>query len=478
MPDFWDSFKQGMSRAYSPLASGLEQGTQAVFGPQAHFFPQGPQGDIELPPPPPEVAGVQEPPEVPDFSHPQLTDALNLTQARKDFILSEQGDKEARARLAALQGSPAVSALGAKKPGPLEMRTRNFPGMGELPIEMQTRNFSASDFQSPTQTSPQEAGGGGVQVQDQQKKHDWSRGLPALTVGLGDIFSALGNPRAQMGKSAGYELAKQQLQAQQMEALQRRHQMFDDAYQAAKALPAEIYTDERFSALRGAAQNILNSGDKGEVDNEKAVSAFLTEQARHKGDLDQLGLQTKARDQMQLEDLIARHRGGLTDLYGPSAGQQWQRTLSQDEERVRQFNENQQRQKDALAEQAKYRTEIARIQAASRLGAGQGRDLARAQAALGQMIESAGRRYAKAGPDGEVLNAPEVMARGLAENSDAIIDVARQAGVNFRAPGDPARFRGEPPDDNFYIQGKAYNSKNPAEAAQALSLLYQLARIE
>jgi hypothetical protein len=156
-------------------------------------------------------------------------------------------------------------------------------------------------------------------------------------VGLSDIFNSFGDPRNAV-RGGGYELSKNYLQQEQMQALQRRHEMFADAYEQAKNLPGEIYGDPRFAGLAAAADQVRQSADKGEVDNEKAVSGLLTEVARHKKELEDLVQQSQLTQQMGAEDTLAKHRAGLTDLYGPTEAEKWQNTLGQQTEGARRFN--------------------------------------------------------------------------------------------------------------------------------------------
>jgi len=156
------------------------------------------------------------------------------------------------------------------------------------------------------------AGGRGVEVKpsqggEEKQPRDWQSLLGVLGVGLTDFGNAIGNPRAPVG-GAFYDLMKSKLQAQQMDQLKRRQSMWDDAYTQSQALPQEVLTDERFAGLSQAKAILDKDMEDGKIDNEKSVSNFLTEQARVKRDLEELGLDIKARQQAETEAKLANMR--------------------------------------------------------------------------------------------------------------------------------------------------------------------------
>jgi hypothetical protein len=131
--------------------------------------------------------------------------------------------------------------------------------------------------------------------------------MDTLSVGLSDIGNAVGNPRAAFTPQ-GVEMAKQRLQASQVDQLQRRHAMWDDAHKQSMALPTEIMTDPRFSGLAQAKAALDKDLMDGKVDNEKNVSNFLTELLRSKKDLEDLQLQTGTEHQLEQEKKLSQGR--------------------------------------------------------------------------------------------------------------------------------------------------------------------------
>lgn len=154
-------------------------------------------------------------------------------------------------------------------------------------------------------------GGGGVEVADQEggdkQPRDWQSIMGMVGIGLTDIGNAFGNPRARQG-GAFYDLMKEKLQTQQMNQLKQRQNMWDDAYSTSQSLPQEVLTDPRFAGLAQAKAALDKDMMDGKIDNEKNVSLFLTEQARVKKDLEELGLQNKANQQLDVENRLATGR--------------------------------------------------------------------------------------------------------------------------------------------------------------------------
>lgn len=467
MADFWS----GMARAYQPLGALLQRGTQAAFGPQATFFPKswGVSTDYSSPEGvPPSQPGYSPSfiPDIPDYADiaqpqgPGLTAPFDLSRVRDDLEKAAQGDPGARARVATMRDSPGVADLGKVKPSPIEGLMEG--GIAQLPPEMmQTRQAGPQESQ-PLHPN---AGGEGVSVQDPEtggKKRDWASAIPALTVGLSDIFNSFGRPQNAI-RGGGYELAKQQLQSQQMEALERRHAAFDDAYNTVKNLPADVFSDPRFADLAKAANDIRASADKGQVDNQKAISNLVTQAALHKRELDQLGLQSKISDQLQLEQGLQTGRDAMqtqrltqlqkiVDEGGPGADAAQLEIaklapynfegVTTDQATYLKLKEARDLKESTLQVQMMIhgdnnaaRIQAAQISAAARQDAQQNQAMGRIGSGLNMTLNNTLRGLIKTDPTtGEPVNAAQAVIQMYAAHTDDIIAAGQAAGMRvFKA---------------------------------------------
>lgn len=481
-------------------------------------------GDESLRKPSPEAPFTSRPgnlsPNQPsDYSKEGITSMLDLKRLGAD--LSAGKVKNAPGLADQVVGSPkpkpkgsGISNLGPTKDLTGEgLMTRDLPaarnieglsGLSELPAARKIEGMSGDS-----------AGGGGVEVQDseagEKNPRDWGTLAAKLSVGLADIGNAFGNPRAQVGGGI-YEMSKQKLQAQQMDQLKRRQTMWDDAYTTSQQLPQEVLTDPRFAGLAQAKAALDKDMMDGKIDNEKNVSLFLTEQARVKRDLEELGLDVKAKQQLDMEGRLSQGRAeqeaaqtqriqeilANPTAYSPQEvelarlqmakreqifeedGQQLFMTPTQKAQwdmQRKDREDNLQFRRDSLEMQDATRRFMAEQSAQARRDSLSDRDSARATAALGSMVESGMRRYGKPDEDGNLLNPGEALDASLVENEEAIKQAARAAGVKFAAPGEGGGGPAGALNDSYYeVNGQLFDASNPQETAAALRLLYQLAR--
>lgn len=152
------------------------------------------------------------------------------------------------------------------------------------------------DAGTPSNPSPGEGG--------EKPSFNWGGLADTLSVGLSSIGNALGNPRAAYTPES-VDMAKERLRASQVDQLNRRHSMWDDAHKQSQSLPPEVMTDPAFAGLAQAKAALDKDLMDGKIDNEKNVSSFLTEMARHRNELTQLGINTQAGQEQQLSSARA-----------------------------------------------------------------------------------------------------------------------------------------------------------------------------
>lgn len=245
-----------------------------------------------------------------------ITHMLDLKRLGLDLQKASAGDRDARARVDYVrQNAPLVSSLTAPKP---KSKIAALPAAtdltgGGLSAAMLPAPKDRSDLGMLSASLPAPhavgAGGGGVEVPEQEKApRNWGNILSAMSVGLTDIGNALGNERSPI-QTGGYEMAKRNLQEQQLSQLKMRHDMWSDAYTQAQQLPSEVLSNPEFASLAQAKDALEKDMMDGKVDNEKNVSNFLTEQARYKGKLDQLIAASRGQQAAAAEEATATARG-------------------------------------------------------------------------------------------------------------------------------------------------------------------------
>lgn len=173
-------------------------------------------------------------------------------------------------------------------------------------IQEQPTSLASRDLDLPMLGSAEQRLTGQAEPEEKQA-FPWQDLLSRLSVGLVDVGNAVGNPRAPVGGGL-YEMNREYLRQGQMDQLRRRHDMFDDAYKQAQALPTEIYTDPKYAGLSSAKAALEKDAADGKIDNEKNVSNFLTEMSRAKRDLEQLQLETTSRNQLEAETRLEEGR--------------------------------------------------------------------------------------------------------------------------------------------------------------------------
>jgi len=258
--------------------------------------------------------------------------------------------------------------------------------------------------------------------------------------------------------------------------------MWESTYRGSQELPPEVLTDPKFASLAQAKAALDKDMQDGKVDNEKNVSTFLTEMMRFKTELKEVQQDSAVAQQLDMEGQLqkGREERGLAkpmekEDYNfdgtPTTRSEYLR-LS-DVRRRDQLDDE--RARMLAAEQAATRKDIAGLNAQGRRDSLDDRDKARSSSALGSMVESSLRRYSKPDPEtGEPRPDDQSLAKAFAENAEAIVKAARRNGVEFTLPGEGAALEGG--DNSYVINGRVFNGDDPAEATEALKLLYQLSR--
>jgi hypothetical protein len=125
-------------------------------------------------------------------------------------------------------------------------------------------------------------------------------GSALLGAGIGKMTGIGG---AAVGGYAG-AAGVQDFQRKQQEQLARRHKLFEDVYGQVNALPAEVYTTPGMEGLAQAAEAVRKSMASGKVDDEKTLSAFLTERAKYATELSDIETNKKIEEQGKIQDAL------------------------------------------------------------------------------------------------------------------------------------------------------------------------------
>ena len=436
---------------------------------------------------------------------PKLSSAFDLKRLGED--LASGKIKNAPGLADQVVGSPKPSTKGK---GITSLATRDLTGEGlmtrDLPAARNVEGLSglrelpaAKNVEGMSGDKP---GGGGVEVQDaeggeEKPPRDWGNIFARIAVGAGDLGNAFGNPRAAI-QGGGYQMAKDRLQQQQVAQLKQRHGMWDQAYTEAQQLPPEVLTNPEFASLAQAKAALEKDMMDGKIDNEKNVSTFLTEKARFGRELEQLGIDTKAQQQLGVEAKLAEGRAAQEAqqtqkmqeiLANPTAyspqevelarlqmakreqiyeedGQQLMMTPTQKAQWDQQKQDRADRlefQKKQLEVQDAYRRYAADASAGARADARDATAAGRRAAMFQGALERSITRRMQKDDEGNPVNAEQAFEGGMLEQMPQMINLARQMGIEFLEPDSMAL---RPEDAQYMVAGQRYDS--PLEAARAL----------
>ena len=128
---------------------------------------------------------------------------------------------------------------------------------------------------------------------NEQKTSSWSDLLKLAVPAAGMAVGAATGSKNLLGLSAaaGGTLGQnymQQVRDKQVEDLRRRQKTWDEANEAAKSLPPEVFELEEFQGLAGAAAMLRKDMEDGKIDNIKSYQNFVTEYSMARDDIDNL----------------------------------------------------------------------------------------------------------------------------------------------------------------------------------------------
>jgi hypothetical protein len=224
---------------------------------------------------------------------PGFTDILDQIGLKKLFEKAEAGDPEAKRVVRNLNAQPQLT--GAAFASPAQMDS---PGLAQEPVTSlgPTRSISPSPGFGAASQPPPEA----------PAPRDRHSGLKRASILLSDLSRGMSDPRFRAEPGGHVERFKKE----QVDALARRHDMWDTAFKDSQSLPAELLVDPKFAGLAQAKAALDKDMQDGKVDNEKNVSTFLTELARNRKDLDDYFQQRKISQQVAGEQQLQEARIG------------------------------------------------------------------------------------------------------------------------------------------------------------------------
>lgn len=380
-----------------------------------------------------------------------LTNLIDTLGLKKLFQKAEAGDAEAKRAIQAFNESPELSGAAFASPGKPDL---DVPLVQQLPADLPAARTSPG-LSSLAQVSkrPEDYAAAGVGGEHLQPKRDWGGILKQASIMLSD-FGRTG--KGMQGVDAPAHV--QRFKAEQLDQLNRRHQMWEGAFQQSQALPPEVLTNPQFATLAQAKAALDKDMADGKVDNEKNVSMFLTELQRFRPELEQVGMLTKMKTQVAGEGMLQKERekAGLAlpmeqkthNFEGINVTESQFGAL--DRER-RQRAEERAFRLAQLEEQIKGRTQIAGIQAGARADAAAAAERGRLVSRLLGITKSA------MGAKDPTTQEP-IGEMGLLEHEGALVGAAEKLGIPFNR--------------------SVYAALSPEERAQALQYLLSQITIE
>jgi len=300
----------------------------------------------------------------------------------------------------------------------------------------------------------------GGDYEKQQGPPNWlKQGLIGLQGGIGGYLSA-----AHPGYRPSEGGIVQRWKDEQMDALKRRHAMWEGTYDMAQKLPSAVLTDPRLSSLASAKQALDKDMMDGKIDNEKNVSNFLTELQRHKADVDALGQAEAIKQQVGMTTGLAKgyEQAGIT----PQGERTTQVSIGGKEFRLPEheaaIRAEQQEKNEQAAEAAKLHWQTYRDVAGQRAGAERARatqaaaDRDTAQKTTAErhtgtvaraLLSQAAKQIAQANPDQDPTELHSQAAQAIGEqlmmlaDQEGLVDESGQ-GYEFQGQTFPATSEG------------------------------------
>lgn len=398
-----------------------------------------------------------------------LTGMLNTGLLARLFQKAEAGDSTARREVQRLGPgfSDSVDVEAKAQPAALDTGSALSSLQEKLPLGRQDlAHYTSSPGQTGDKVSPEE-----------QKPGRKFLGLggnawKTIAMGLkGGIDGYLGAQGIRTDPNAGF-VGK--WRAEQEDALKRRHDMWNTAYESSQTLPMELLQDPKFSTLAQAKVALDKDMQDGKVDNEKNVSQYLTELARFKKDLDEYSVLSKiqlAGKAKQAEQNALIDAGQLANFEGVMVSPEDYARLSQ--ARTGQAQELELANKRLAAQEAEtaaQREATAAYRDTTRQDRLDQQDFMRGQKTLqgvSSIVQDSAKQFAQIDPEsGRPVITDKSLAQAVMQNKDAILQGAANMGINIQYPN-----KVQPGADSYVVNGRKFAV---GEEPDLLMYLYQM----
>ena len=362
---------------------------------------------------------------------------LVFQTVRDLFKRSEQGDTKATQALKSFKNSPDITEASTKGDAKFDSPGLLTDIMETLKLGNQRPALGATPTFAPSRPPIKMEGETDFTQRDPKKfmgmtGDTWKQIAMSAQDGIGGYLRSQGHA-APTGGFAG------KWRQEQLDSLAKRHEMWDTAYKSSQTLPPEVITNPEFATLAQAKAALDKDMLDGKVDNEKNVSVYLTELARHKNALDSASMQSKISQQVQGETQLQKSReaAGLAlpleqknynfdpDAGGPAPGIAVTPTdyLKMSTDRQQRLEDMQHRRKQ-LEEQIAGRKEVAAINQGARNDAKAERDMARV---LRNVVSQATMGTKEKDPE----TGEPVGEMGLLKNEGLLVQAAEKFGIAF-----------------------------------------------
>lgn len=227
----------------------------------------------------------------------------NLLMLSKLLSQAPAGDPLAKAALPAARDEfitpPPISGLQGSK---LEFEPSG-PASG---VSFDAPSIEPSGSMPPEGQNTQMSGGNS---EDRGSFWNNDKAIDTLKLGLGGLLGAgigkltgLGGGNVAAGAlNAGLR----DIQTKQAVQMKREQAAWEDAYNQAKSLPADVYTNPELQELLQAQQALMKDLADGKVNNPRSVSDFLVAKAKYSKDLDAIALEKKITEEKTVRDRLA-----------------------------------------------------------------------------------------------------------------------------------------------------------------------------
>jgi len=397
-----------------------------------------------------------------------LSNMMDTLRLKKLFERAEAGDPQAKQEVQGFQDSVELTGAGAQAKPDWEVPLASL--MQSLPQAQSSPALGATPTFAPSRPEVS------VEGDFSKPKRDWGGILKNASILLSD-FGRTG--KGMQGVEAPSHV--QRFKQEQLDQLNRRHSMWEGAFQQSQALPPEVLTDPKFASLAQAKVALDKDMQDGKVDNEKNVSMFLTEVQRFRPELEQVGMLTKVKQQVAGEGLLQKEREaqGLAQPMEQKGEYNYEGTPVTRSEYLKLSSDREQKREERafrlaqLEEQIRGRKAVAGINQQGRQDTLDDQKRRRTMANINNLVQNQIRLFPEVDEEtGKPVVTERSLVKAVMQNKEAILRAAQAIGVDIQPPNyvDPTNA------GKWIVEGQAFDPRT--DEADMLMFLYQAMQSE